>query len=143
MPANTACMCFKPSHCLCQSPHTISLSLFINKVECRSLEEAHEAALAGADIVMLDNFEPEQLKETAKTLKDAYPHLIIEASGGITLSTMHNYFSPYVDVISRGNLTQGYACMDYSLKINHGPNVVSMYAAVDKLSDKVEAINVE
>jgi nicotinate-nucleotide pyrophosphorylase (carboxylating) len=91
------------------------------------LEEAIEAATAGADIVMLDNFEPDVLKSTASELKVQFPHLIVEASGGITLSTMHHFFSPHVDVISRGNLTQGYACVDYSLKINHGSDVVSMY----------------
>merc|ERR1712070_969721 len=54
------------------------------EVECQSLEEATEAALAGADIVMLDNFKPNQLKKDARTLKEKYPHLLIEASGGIT-----------------------------------------------------------
>ena len=30
---------------------------------------------------------------------------------------MHEYFSPHVDVVSRGNLTQGYDVLDFSLKI--------------------------
>jgi hypothetical protein len=33
---------------------------------------------------------------------------------------MHAYMSPHVDVISRGNLTQGYDCLDFSLKITKG-----------------------
>jgi len=90
------------------------------EVECRSLEEGHEAASAGADIVMLDNFEPEELKMAAALLKASHPYLIIEASGGITHQTMYKYFSPHVDVISRGNLTQGYPCLDFSLKIKQG-----------------------
>lgn len=62
------------------------------EVEARTLEEGFEAAGAGADIVMLDNMEPETLKAAAAELKAAHPHLIVEASGGITFDTMHEYF---------------------------------------------------
>ena len=89
------------------------------EVECQSLEEALEAAKAGADIVMLDNFEPDQLKQDAKALKEVFPHVLVEASGGITTDTMPQFLSEYVDIISQGKLTQGYACLDYSLKIVH------------------------
>jgi len=82
-----------------------------------SFEKALEAAEAGADIVMLDNFVGEQLKKDAATIKGRYPHLIIEASGGITTETMPEYLCEHVDVVSQGKLTQGYSCIDYSLKI--------------------------
>jgi len=68
---------------------------------------------------MLDNFTPEQLKKDAATFKAKYPHVTVEASGGITMETMPEYFSENVDVISQGKLTQGYDCVDYSLKISH------------------------
>lgn len=87
------------------------------EVECRSLGEAFEAATAGADIIMLDNMEPDELKAAAAELKAAHPSVLCEASGGITLETMPSYMSPHVDIISRGNLTQGYPCVDFSLKI--------------------------
>jgi len=91
------------------------------EVEVRDLEEGLEAGKAGADVIMLDNFDgPDGYilgKENAKKLKKAFPHVIIEASGGITLDTIANYFSPDVDVISMGSLTHGYPCADYSLKI--------------------------
>jgi len=87
------------------------------EVECRTMEEATEAAEAQADIIMLDNMQPEELKSCASNLKSAYPHITVEASGGITLETMPQYFSPHVDVISRGSLTQGYGAVDFSLKI--------------------------
>jgi nicotinate-nucleotide pyrophosphorylase (carboxylating) len=87
------------------------------EVECQSKEEAITAASAGADIVMLDNFGPEGLKADAKIVKQQFPHLIIEASGGITFDTMADYVSDDVDIISRGDLTQGYSCLDYSLKV--------------------------
>ena len=89
------------------------------EVECQSLEEAQEAASAGADIVMLDNFEPAQLKADARQLKTQFPHLLIEASGGITTDTMAEYLCSDVDVVSQGKLTQGYSCLDFSLKIHH------------------------
>mmetsp|Transcript_5274 Transcript_5274/g.10853 ORF Transcript_5274/g.10853 Transcript_5274/m.10853 type:complete len:304 (+) Transcript_5274:82-993(+) len=89
------------------------------EVECQSLDEARQAAGAGADIVMLDNFAPAQLKEDAKRLKEEFPQVLIEASGGITIDTMADYLSEHVDIISQGKLTQGYDCLDFSLKIVH------------------------
>jgi nicotinate-nucleotide pyrophosphorylase (carboxylating) len=59
------------------------------------------------------------LKEDAKKLKEMYPHVIVEASGGITMDSMSDYFDENVDVISQGKLTQGYDCIDFSLKILH------------------------
>ncbi|CAK4633298.1 hypothetical protein LEN26_019962 [Aphanomyces euteiches] len=94
------------------------------EVEARKLEEAVEAANAGADIVMLDNFEPPQLKEVAAKLKQQFPHLLIEASGGITIDTMGQYVSPHVDIISQGKLTQGYSSLDFSLKIQKSDGVL-------------------
>ena len=87
------------------------------EVETESLADALEAASAGADIVMLDNFQPEELHSVAKQVKERFPHVVIEASGGITQETMASYMGPHIDVISRGTLTQGYPCLDYSLKI--------------------------
>jgi nicotinate-nucleotide pyrophosphorylase (carboxylating) len=87
------------------------------EVECKSLDEAIEAATAGADIVMLDNFEPSKLKSSAGIFKEQFPHVLVEASGGITLHTMKDYLCDAVDIVSQGSLTQGYDCIDYSLKI--------------------------
>lgn len=87
------------------------------EVECQSVAEANEAAAAGADIVMLDNFNPETFIKAAAEVKSGFPHVLIEASGGITQETMHLYMCPHVDIISRGSLTQGYSCLDFSLKI--------------------------
>mmetsp|Transcript_6170 Transcript_6170/g.15258 ORF Transcript_6170/g.15258 Transcript_6170/m.15258 type:complete len:295 (+) Transcript_6170:106-990(+) len=89
------------------------------EVECQSLEEAIEAATAGADIVMLDNFKPDQLKKDAETFKTKFPNVLVEASGGITTETMPDYLCDYVDIVSQGKLTQGYQCVDFSLKIVH------------------------
>ena len=63
--------------------------------------------MAGADIVMLDNMQPEALRSAAQVLKEEFPQLLIEASGGITTTSISEYTSPHVDIISLGALTQG------------------------------------
>ena len=66
---------------------------------------------------MLDNYSPEDLQIDAKKLKESYPYLMIEASGGICANNVTDYMLPEVDIISMGKLTQGYQTMDFSLKI--------------------------
>ncbi|CAJ1053081.1 nicotinate-nucleotide pyrophosphorylase -like isoform X2 [Thunnus maccoyii] [Xyrichtys novacula] len=87
------------------------------EVECCSEDEGREAAGAGADIVMLDNFEPQELHVAAQALKVEFPALQIEASGGVTPENLALYFSPHVDVISLGCITQGCPVVDFSLKV--------------------------
>lgn len=87
------------------------------EVECRSAEEGSEAARAGADIVMLDNFQPQELHVAAHALKEDFPSLLIEASGGVTPENLPSYFSPHVDIISLGCITQGCPVVDFSLKV--------------------------
>jgi len=87
------------------------------EVECQSIEEAWTAAAAGAEVVMLDNFDPKDIGNAALKVKEKFPNVVVEASGGITQDTMHLFMDSHVDVISRGNLTQGYPCIDFSLKI--------------------------
>ncbi|XP_067833335.1 nicotinate-nucleotide pyrophosphorylase [carboxylating]-like [Heptranchias perlo] len=87
------------------------------EVESRSLEEAREAARAGADIVMLDNFTPQGALGTAQLLKAEFPGVLIEASGGISEDTLGQYFSSHVDIISLGSLTQNVTALDFSLKL--------------------------
>lgn len=89
------------------------------EVECQSEDEANEAITAGADIVMLDNFTPEKLKPVAKSLKERHgKHIIVEASGGVLVENVQDYFDAHVDVISMGVLTQGVPHIDFSLKIH-------------------------
>lgn len=87
------------------------------EVECTSHQDAMEAGEAGADVIMLDNYSGEELKKVADDIKKKWPHVIVEASGGITLETMPAYMSPSVDIISQGSLTNGYDTLDFSLKV--------------------------
>ncbi|XP_069577817.1 nicotinate-nucleotide pyrophosphorylase [carboxylating]-like isoform X1 [Brachyistius frenatus] len=92
------------------------------EVECRSTAEGREAAGGGADIVMLDNFHPQELHAAARALKDEFPALLIEASGGVTPENLALYFSPHVDIISLGCITQGCPVVDFSLKVQKVQN---------------------
>jgi len=87
------------------------------EVEASTFEDADEAASAGAEIVMLDNFEPSQLKKVAARLKSLHPHVTLEASGGITKKTLASFLCPDINVVSQGRFTHGYSCLDFSLKI--------------------------
>ncbi|CAM9907716.1 unnamed protein product [Scytosiphon promiscuus] len=87
------------------------------EVETSNYDQAAEAAQAGADIIMLDNFEPAELKAVSRRLKDEFPHVVLEASGGITAESFHHFLADSIDVISQGALTHGYKCLDFSLKV--------------------------
>ena len=92
------------------------------EVECQSYEMADEAIAAGADVVMLDNFEPEGVRDCSRRLKDKWgrgqgARALVEISGGLTKENVRNYVCPDVDVISTSSIHQGVKHMDFSLKI--------------------------
>ncbi|KIW02742.1 nicotinate-nucleotide diphosphorylase (carboxylating) [Verruconis gallopava] len=88
------------------------------EVECQSLDEANEAAAAGADVVMLDNFTSQGVKDAAKALKERWgDKLLVEVSGGITEDNVGNFVCKDVDVISTSSIHQGVKHIDFSLKI--------------------------
>lgn len=88
-------------------------------VEAESEEQAMEAASAGADIIMLDNFEPNELERVAGVVKQKFPNIVIEASGGISLDSIAKFCVPNVDVISM-SVNRHAKMVDMSLKINAG-----------------------
>merc|ERR1711916_266881 len=70
----------------------------------------------------VDNFAPDDLKDVAARLKTDFadsPHkFLLEASGGIRLSTIEAFFCPDIDIISTSSLHQGVGVVDFSLKID-------------------------
>lgn len=94
------------------------------EVECRSVTEALEGCSAGADIIMLDNFDSSVSEDAAKEIKSKYPNVTIEVSGGLCEENIGNYMTPNVDVLSASCLTQGYKTVDFSMKLlvgDHNP----------------------
>jgi nicotinate-nucleotide pyrophosphorylase (carboxylating) len=94
---------------------------FSKKIEAEvtSVTDALKAAEAGADIVMLDNFSPRQVRETVNALKQAgvFGKVLLEVSGGITKQNLLEYASAQVDIISMGVLTHSVRALDISLEI--------------------------
>ncbi|WP_455393004.1 carboxylating nicotinate-nucleotide diphosphorylase [[Eubacterium] cellulosolvens] len=86
------------------------------EIEATSEEEALKAAKFGADIIMLDNMTPQQVKKIGSKLKKLRPEIIIEVSGGITPDNIEGYV-PYADVISMGWLTHSAPAMDFALDV--------------------------
>jgi nicotinate-nucleotide pyrophosphorylase (carboxylating) len=89
------------------------------EVEVRSLEEAEEAALAGADIIMFDNMAPLEMRRCLAELEERglRKGFIYEASGGITPENAAEYATSGVDVISLGALTHSVRSLDVKLEI--------------------------
>ncbi|MBD3405887.1 MAG: carboxylating nicotinate-nucleotide diphosphorylase [Candidatus Lokiarchaeota archaeon] len=94
---------------------------FSKKISCevRSIQEVLSAVQTGADIILLDNFEPEQVEEAHEMLseKGLRSRIILEASGGINESNVADYASAGVDIISSGALTHSYDSADFSMSI--------------------------
>ena len=89
------------------------------EVEVSSVNEAVEAAKAGADIIMLDNFTPKDIKKTIEKLqkKKLRKRVLIEASGKINEENILEFASAGVDIISLGSLTHSVKALDISLEI--------------------------
>ncbi|KAJ5280675.1 hypothetical protein N7478_006047 [Penicillium angulare] len=92
------------------------------EVECRSIEEANAAIGAGADVIMLDNFTPDGVREAAKQLKSEWAgkqrSFLIEVSGGLTEENAAAYTCPDVDILSTSSIHQGTGIVDFSLKVS-------------------------
>ena len=84
------------------------------EVEVRTVPEASEAVEAGADIVMLDNM---NLEDMRKAVKSIHGRALIEASGGITLDNVRAVAETGVDFISIGALTHSARALDISLEL--------------------------
>jgi nicotinate-nucleotide pyrophosphorylase (carboxylating) len=84
------------------------------EVEVGSVSEALEAVEAGADIVMLDNMNLEDMRKAVKTI---HGRALIEASGGITLDNVRAVAETGVDFISIGALTHSARALDISLEL--------------------------
>ncbi|TMP01433.1 nicotinate-nucleotide diphosphorylase (carboxylating) [Pseudoalteromonas sp. S3260] len=83
------------------------------EVEVESFDELEQAINAGADIIMLDNFNPEQIRQAVSiTSKRAK----LEVSGNMTLETLKAYSQAGVDFISSGALTKNLQSIDLSMR---------------------------
>ena len=84
------------------------------EVETRTFDEVKEAVSAGADIIMLDNMNNDQMKECVEYINGRAK---TEASGNITLDNIAEVAKTGVDIISLGALTHSVKAFDISMKM--------------------------
>ncbi len=84
------------------------------EVEAEDLRQVMEAVEAGANIVMLDNMGLDEMREA---VKEVAGRVELEASGGVTLDTVHAIAECGVNYISVGALTHSAAVADLSLEL--------------------------
>ncbi|MBC7543384.1 MAG: carboxylating nicotinate-nucleotide diphosphorylase [Candidatus Sericytochromatia bacterium] len=97
-------------------PHLLRIEL-----EVDSLAQLEEALTLDVDVVLLDNMSPAQVSEAvamANASKSRRP--VLEASGGINLTTVRGYAEAGVDLISVGALTHSAVGVDIGLDLQTG-----------------------
>ncbi|WP_087016577.1 carboxylating nicotinate-nucleotide diphosphorylase [Thaumasiovibrio subtropicus] len=83
------------------------------EVETESLDELQQAIDAGTDIVMLDNFTTQMMREAVELNQG---RVALEVSGNVTLDTIREFAETGVDYISVGALTKHLRAMDLSMR---------------------------
>ena len=92
-----------------RAPFTLKI-----EVEVTNLEELKEALAAGADIIMLDNMDPETMHRAVKINAG---QALLEASGNVTFSRLKEIAATGVDYISCGALTHSAKALDLSFQL--------------------------
>ncbi|MDZ7747917.1 MAG: carboxylating nicotinate-nucleotide diphosphorylase [Halofilum sp. (in: g-proteobacteria)] len=87
-------------------------------VEVESLAQLREALAAGAEHLLLDNFDPDGLREA---VAETGGRARLEASGGVDLATVRAVAATGVDAISVGALTKDVRALDLSLRFSGAP----------------------
>ncbi len=85
------------------------------EVEVETMDELQQALDAGADRVLLDNFDLKTLQQAVKTCQGK---IISEASGNIALDSIHAVAETGVDYISTGALTKDIKAIDLSMRFD-------------------------
>lgn len=84
------------------------------EVEVDRIDQIEPVLAAGVDTIMLDNFTPEHLAEGVRLTAG---RALVEASGGVSLSTVRAIAESGVDIISVGALTHSVRSLDLGLDI--------------------------
>ena len=92
-----------------RAPHGLRV-----EVEVTNVAQLDEALAAEAEIVLLDNMTPAQVKEAVQRIGG---RALVEVSGGVTLDTVRAYAEAGADLISVGALTHSAPAVDLSLEL--------------------------
>jgi nicotinate-nucleotide pyrophosphorylase (carboxylating) len=94
------------------APHVLRIAC-----EVDDLGQLDEAIEAGAEVILLDNFQLRDMSEAVKRVRERAPKTVIEASGGVSLDRIRDISKTGVDVISIGALTHSARSIDFSCEI--------------------------
>lgn len=98
----------------CKAHKKKSGNNFKIEIETKNLQEVEEALNGNVDVIMLDNFTTEDLKEAVKFVNGK---CFLEASGNVNLNNIKEIAETGIDFISVGALTHSSKTLDISLKI--------------------------
>jgi nicotinate-nucleotide pyrophosphorylase (carboxylating) len=84
------------------------------EIEVERLDQIEEALEAGAQMILLDNFTPEEAREAVELIHGRVP---VEISGGLRLETVRAYAEAGADYLAVGALTHSAPAVDISLEI--------------------------
>ena len=84
------------------------------QVECDDMDQLEQALTAGADLVLLDNMSPAQVRDCVDLVNK---RCLVEVSGGVSLATVEAYADTGVDMIAIGALTHSAPILDIGLDL--------------------------
>ncbi|MFT3853688.1 MAG: carboxylating nicotinate-nucleotide diphosphorylase [Ilumatobacteraceae bacterium] len=87
------------------------------EIEVDDLDELREALAAGADVVMLDNFDVERMRVAVAIRAETAAPVLLEASGGLTIEVARAVGLTGVDFIAVGELTHSARVLDIGLDL--------------------------
>ncbi len=87
------------------------------EIEVGNLKEFNEALNTRADIILLDNMAPADIRKAVKSAGAIHPRPLLEISGRINLKNIRSYAQTGVDRISIGALTHSIKSIDMSLEL--------------------------
>jgi len=90
------------------------------EVEVESLAELEEALNARPDIIMLDDFALDDLRSAVRLNATRGRPVKLEASGSVSLDTVHEIAATGVDYVSVGALTKHVRAVDLSMRLEFG-----------------------
>ena len=96
------------------APHSLKI-----EVETETLAEVETALQAGADIIMLDNMEPDDIRAAARLIGG---RALVEISGGVDRDNIKTLAACGADIISVGALTHAARAVDISMRIEALPD---------------------
>ena len=92
-------------------PHLMKI-----EIEVSNQSQVREAVAGGADVVRFDNMHIDEIRESAKWVRDEAPGVVIAVAGGVGLDNVREIAQCGVDLISIGEITQSVTTVDILLK---------------------------